>query len=294
MENLAAARDRMEDKLPFWPDQWSNELKNGAKVIMVPPTAKMPQVLEFDLAEGLHWMINIGAEAEVMIKETCSGPITGAEVTLVIDKDAKVTYIADELDQRGGMETGVVTREAVLAAGAEIDWYGAMIGQTGYRTKVKSILRGEAARSDMHWLHLAQGDERTELELVNCFDAPNCRGQIFVKAAAQDRANVKVTGGIEITLEGGGTDSYLKEDTLLLDPEARVRALPCLEIKTNDVKAGHGATVTNFTAEDLFYLQSRGIEAQLARSLMIQGFLESVLDECSDTEFLKKVQSKIV
>ncbi|PIQ78942.1 hypothetical protein COV81_03760 [Candidatus Peregrinibacteria bacterium CG11_big_fil_rev_8_21_14_0_20_41_10] len=286
---LASAKDDMVVKTPFWPESWFKNVSAGTNVIMVPPMAKMPAPVIIDLAKTGDCLVAVGDGAEVIIKEICSGAIISGKVCIMLDGEAKVTYLIDEIETRGSGQNLVVEREAILEAGAEIDWYCATFNQSGYQTKVRSWLKGENGRSDMYWLNCARADEVVEIELVNCFDAPNCRGQIYVKGVAQDRANVKIVGGIEITLNGGGADSYLKEDTLLLDNEARIRALPCLEIKTNEVKAGHGATITNLTPEDLFYLQAHGIEAKLAKKLMVQGFLQSVLQHCPDQEFLDKV-----
>jgi Fe-S cluster assembly scaffold protein SufB len=63
----------------------------------------------------------------------------------------------------------------------------------------------------------------------------------------------------------------------MLDASAKVDAIPALEIKTNDVKASHSASITKISPETLFYLQSRGIEEAAARSMFVEGFLGELL-----------------
>ena len=65
---------------------------------------------------------------------------------------------------------------------------------------------------------------------------------------------------IEIGPEGTGTDACLTQEVLMLDPTAKVDAIPALEIRTNDVKASHSASVSRVTEEDLFYFGSRGLD----------------------------------
>jgi Fe-S cluster assembly protein SufB/Fe-S cluster assembly protein SufD len=82
---------------------------------------------------------------------------------------------------------------------------------------------------------------------------------------------------IEVEREGGQTNAYLSQHILMLDRTAKVDAVPALEIKTNDVKASHAATVTKVSEEDLFYMASRGIGRDEARALYVRGFLGDLL-----------------
>ena len=75
----------------------------------------------------------------------------------------------------------------------------------------------------------------------------------------------------------------------MLDPTAVVNAIPSLEIKTNDVKAGHGVSISKLTDEHLFYLMSRGISREKARELVLDGFLRSVYNEFGDEEVADRI-----
>ena len=94
-----------------------------------------------------------------------------------------------------------------------------------------------------------------------------------MKGVAEHQAHVVCNGMIDIGLKGGETDAYLTEDVLMLDASAKVDAIPGLEIKTNDVKASHSATVSQVTDEDLFYFGARGIDQSAARHMYVIGFL---------------------
>ena len=135
------------------------------------------------------------------------------------------------------------------------------------------------------------------LSVRNIFHAREGRGEITMKGIAENRAHVSANGLIEIGTGGGGTDTYLTEDVLMLDSSARVDAVPGLEIKTNDVKASHSATVAKVSEDDLFYFSSRGIGAASARRMFIEGFLGSLLERLEDVEqrevILKAIGEKI-
>jgi Fe-S cluster assembly protein SufD len=75
-----------------------------------------------------------------------------------------------------------------------------------------------------------------------------------------------------------GTDAYQTNRNLLLSDKAEAVSLPNLEIEADDVKCSHGATVGQLDEEELFYLQSRGLDHRAAERLVIFGFFGEVLD----------------
>ena len=76
---------------------------------------------------------------------------------------------------------------------------------------------------------------------------------------------------------------------LLLSDKAEIDIKPELEIYADDVKCGHGATVGELDKEALFYLQSRGIDQQRAQNLLIEGFLNEVLERVTFAPVLDRM-----
>ncbi len=160
----------------------------------------------------------------------------------------------------------------------------ATLGGKEVHHALRSHVQGSGAVSDVDWMFFAKAQEKQSLSVRNVFAAKDGRGEIVMKGVAQDHAHVSCDGMIEIGLQGGGTDTYLTQHVLMLDRTARVNAIPGLEIKTNDVKASHSATVTRVTDEDLFYFASRGIAQNEARRMYVQGFLADLAGKISDAE----------
>ena len=149
------------------------------------------------------------------------------------------------------------------------------------------------AVSDVDWIFYAKGDDKHTLSARNVFEAQEGGGEITMKGVAEGKAHVRCDGLIDIGLQGGGTDTYLTEDVLMLDDTAKVDAVPGLEIKTNDVKASHSATVSKVTPEDLFYFASRGIDQTEARHMYVQGFLGDLTEKIVDVEIREEVLAGI-
>jgi Fe-S cluster assembly scaffold protein SufB len=142
--------------------------------------------------------------------------------------------------------------------------------------QITSRIIGEGGESNIDWVVHGKGNESYNLSAKNIFDAKNGKGEINIRGVAEERTHMKIDGMIEIGKSGSGTDAYLTEKILMLDHTAKVDAVPALEIKTNDVKASHSATVTKINEEDLFYFASRGISKEVARKMFIEGFLGEI------------------
>ena len=84
---------------------------------------------------------------------------------------------------------------------------------------------------------------------------------------------------IRIPKEGQKTYSYLENHILKLGDKTLANSIPSLKIDANDVKASHGATVGQIDEEHMFYLMSRGLTEEIAKNLIIQGFLDSIIGE---------------
>lgn len=114
-----------------------------------------------------------------------------------------------------------------------------------------------------------------------------------MKGVAEQEAFAAVNGMIEIAEGGQGTDTYLTQDVLMLDPVSKIDAIPGLEIRTNDVKASHSATISRVTVEDLFYFQSRGIDEKTARAMYVEGFLGDLTERIEDRVIREEIQKSL-
>ena len=159
---------------------------------------------------------------------------------------------------------------------------------------VTSTCVGRNATSTIDWVFFAHGKEKQKLSARNVFNAEGGAGEITMKGVAQDTAFTKVDGMIEIGEKGNKTETYLTESVLMLDPTARVEAVPGLEIRTNDVKASHSATIAKISPEDLFYMKSRGLPEEDARALLIEGFLGELTERIEDEALRKEVRAELL
>jgi Fe-S cluster assembly scaffold protein SufB len=107
---------------------------------------------------------------------------------------------------------------------------------------------------------------------------PQVESNILIKAILFDESEFDMTGDLVIETGASGVDSYLKIDVLLMSDRARARAIPSLEITEDSVKGGHGATIGPVNPEQLFYLQSRGLQKEDAERILAEGFVQELVE----------------
>jgi Fe-S cluster assembly protein SufD len=109
--------------------------------------------------------------------------------------------------------------------------------------------------------------------------AKNTFCRVEVRGVAENGARVKVDGMVKIEKGAENSDSFLAMKILVLDDVSSAVAEPQLEIENNDVKASHSASVGKIDEEQLFYLESRGIDENEAKRLVVDGFLGEIINQ---------------
>ncbi len=135
------------------------------------------------------------------------------------------------------------------------------------------LLVGEGASASIRGAFRASHSEMLTVSIVLRHQAKHTRAETTLKGVVTDTAFLKFVGRICIEEHCGDTNSFLTERILVLSDTARAEAIPDLEIKTDDVKCSHAASISRIPPEQLFYLMSRGISLQNAQELVIAGFL---------------------
>ena len=137
--------------------------------------------------------------------------------------------------------------------------------------------------------------QHLEHRLLVDHSVPHCRSSVTYKSALQgDQAHTVWIGDVLIRAAAEGTDTYELNRNLLLTPEARADSVPNLEIETGEIAgAGHASATGRFDDEQLFYLQSRGIPADVARRMVVRGFFADVVEDIGVPALEERLMSTI-
>ena len=149
---------------------------------------------------------------------------------------------------------------------------------------VEARLDGRGAKLSLVGAFFLADKDQVRLDVNIDHAAPDTTSDTLIKSVLTDRAVGSFYGLVSIKKGAKNTDTFFREDALLLSDTAKAEAIPSLEIDENKVKAGHASTVGPVDEEQLFYLMSRGITRKEAESLVVRGFLFPVSEKLPEKE----------
>jgi Fe-S cluster assembly protein SufD len=151
------------------------------------------------------------------------------------------------------------------------------LGAALSRQAPRVLLADEEAELQLDGLALLGGIQVADTHSLIDHGHPRCSSRQLHKCIADDRGRAIFNGRIVVRPGAQQTDAQQQSRNLLLSESARIDTKPQLEIHADDVKCAHGAAVGQLDPEEVFYLQSRGLNPTLARNLLTYGFASDLL-----------------
>lgn len=148
------------------------------------------------------------------------------------------------------------------------------------RLEIKAKAIG--AKCEVLFFILGKNNSNFSAKIEAYHQAPKTQIKASLRMALADKSSGHIEGNWKIEKGANGANAYFSHHTLLLSEDAKAKTSPNLEIKTDDVKAGHSASVGKIDEDALFYLLSRGLDEISARTLLVEGFFEKDIIQIPD------------
>ena len=171
----------------------------------------------------------------------------------------------------------LATIYADVQSAAFYDAFTLTLGARVARAEFHARLLGPGAVVHLNAAQLLGGNQVGDVTTVVAHDAPLCASRQTVKNVLTGHARGVFQGRIEVDRVAQKTDGYQMSQALLLSPDAEIDCKPELQIYADDVKCSHGATVGELDDDQLFYLRTRGIPEEEARSMLVRAFLDDAI-----------------
>ncbi len=201
---------------------------------------------------------------------------TNAVTELAIDKHAIVDFYKLEVEGENAFHVGntqAYQLDNSVFNTTTISLEGAMV-----RNNLNVVLDGEHCETNMNGLYLLDGDQHIDNQTMVDHKKPNSYSNELYKGILGGKATGVFNGKIFVRQDAQKTNAFQSNKNILLSDEATVNTKPQLEIWADDVKCSHGATTGQLDQEQLFYLRSRGINKQDAKSLLLYAFAVDALE----------------
>jgi Fe-S cluster assembly protein SufD len=197
-------------------------------------------------------------------------------VELVVGDDARLRYICgQDLSERSwifGAQRAEVGRDSSL------DWVALGFGSARGHVRMETRLVGEGAEARVTGAYASHGRQHIDFDTTQEHAAPNTTSDLAFRGVLQGRSTAVWKGNIIVDPGAQKTDAFQESRNLLISKRAHADAIPGLEIQANDVRCTHAAAVAQVDPEQLFYLRSHGLGEDVAKRLVIEGFLSALVE----------------
>ncbi|HOO81132.1 MAG TPA: Fe-S cluster assembly protein SufD [Alphaproteobacteria bacterium] len=256
---------------------------------------EQPEDILFTAFENQHTqprlkiVLEDGAQATMIERHNGEGAYWKNMVTEIeLGQGAILHHIRIQNDAPKAVNTNMVSLKA--ARDAVYNGFALNSGAKLSRHEIHAIIEGENAEVSFNGVNLLNGEQHGDTTILIEHQAPNGRSNQFYRSLLDDKAHGVFQGKVHVHQIAQKTDGYQLSNALLLSPEAEMDTKPELEIYADDVKCSHGATTGQLDEEPLFYLRQRGLNEAQGRFLIIQAFVDEVVDKIVD----KKIRSEIL
>ena len=228
-------------------------------------------------------LIIVDEGAYVHYVEGCTAPIYSSDslhsavVEIIVKPGGRCRYTT--IQNWSNNVYNLVTKRAVAQAGATMEWIDGNLGSKVTMKYPAVWMTGEHAKGETLSIAFAGPGQHQDAGSKMVHAAPHTSSSIVSKSVARGGGRTSYRGLVQIQPGAVGSKSTVKCDALLVDDESRSDTYPYVDVREDDVSMGHEATVSKVSADQLFYLMSRGVSEDEAMAMIVRGFVEPIARE---------------
>ncbi len=217
---------------------------------------------------------------------------TNAVIEVVLKDGARLEHSRVQRENLQSVHVGTTAVE--LGKGSSYNSTAINLGAKLARHDVSVMMDHEGAECWVDGLYVVGPDQHSDTHSVIDHKEPFCNSHQLYKGILDGNGRAVFNGKVFVREGAQKTDAMQTNKNLLLSPQARVDTTPQLEIYADDVKCAHGAAVGQLDQDELFYLQARGINPELGKSLLTYGFAEEVIAKIGVESIQKELDAAVM
>jgi Fe-S cluster assembly protein SufD len=224
-----------------------------------------------------------GAEAEIWEQWLSAGAeeaLFNSVTELIVGPGANLRYVcAQGLSVRSWV---FATQRAEIARDANFDWVALGFGSARGKVRMETKLEGKGSSARVTGAYAGNGSQHLDFDTTQEHAAPATTSDLAFRGVLENDATAVWRGMIRVDPGAQQTDAFQESRNLLLSTSSHADAIPGLEIEANDVRCTHAAAVAQIDREQLHYLRAHGLSEAEARRLIIEGFLEALVERLAE------------
>jgi Fe-S cluster assembly protein SufB len=279
--------------------------------VYVPPGVRCPMELstyfrinEANTGQFERTLIIADKGAYVSYLEGCTAPMRdenqlhAAVVELVAHDDAEIKYSTvqnwypGDADGKGGIFNFVTKRGDCRGARSKISWTQVETGSAITWKYPSCILRGDNSRGEFYSIAISNGHQQVDSGTKMLHLGKNTTSRIISKGIAAGKSNNTYRGLVTAHRKATNARNFTNCDSLLIGHDCGAHTVPYIEAKNSSAVFEHEATTSKISEDMLFYCRQRGMSAEEATALVVNGFVKDVLQQLP-MEFAVEAQKLI-
>jgi Fe-S cluster assembly protein SufD len=233
---------------------------------------------------ALNWrsliVVDDGGQAEIWEQYLSSDPdrdtLLNTVVELIVGENANLRFVNGQLLSEQSWIFG--TQRAEVGRDGALDWVSLGFGSARGKVRMETKLAGPGADGRVTGAYASHNRQHVDFDTTQEHAAPHTTSDLAFRGVLQGRSEAVWRGNIIVDPGAQQTDAFQESRNLLLSKKAHADAIPGLEIQANDVRCTHAAAIAQIDPEQLFYLSSRGLRLDVAKRLVIEGFLAELVE----------------
>lgn len=263
---------------------------SGGSFIYVPPGVQVDMPLQAyfrinakNVGQFERTLIVVDEGAYVHYVEGCTAPIYSSDslhsavVEIFVKKGGRCRYTT--IQNWSNNVYNLVTKRAMAEERATMEWVDGNLGSKVTMKYPAVYLTGPGAHGEILSIAFAGNGQHQDAGGKVVHVAPNTTSRIISKSISKSGGRASYRGLLKVYEGADNCKSNVVCDALLLDDASRSDTYPYIEIDAQDVTIGHEASVSKVGEEQLFYLMSRGIDEEMANTMIVNGFIEPLVKE---------------
>jgi Fe-S cluster assembly protein SufB len=231
------------------------------------------------------------AGSYVSYLEGCTAPqrdenqLHAAVVELIAHEDAQIKYSTvqnwypGDAEGRGGIYNFVTKRGACRGARAKISWTQVETGSAITWKYPSCVLEGDHSVGEFYSVALTNNRQQADTGTKMIHIGKDTRSTIIAKGISAGRGQNTYRGLVRVQPKAQGARNYTQCDSLLIGDRCGAHTVPYIEVRNPSARVEHEATTSKISDDQLFYCRQRGLSAEDAVSLIVNGFCKEVLKE---------------
>ena len=251
------------------------------------------QSVTSDLVVCPRIVVNLGENSEVKIVEHhLSGTGVSLSIPVLDVHVGQNSRLKHCVIQNLGEETWQVSKQNFqLEKDSYVEMFTAAFGGDYARSEIRCDLKGRGSEAYSAAAYFGKGEQTLDFRTFQKHEAPDTTSKLLFKGALDEDSRSIYSVLIKVLPEAIRTKAQQTNRNIKLSENAWAESVPNLEIETNDVMCSHASTVSGIDEEQLFYLESKGIETSVAERLIIAGFFDGVISKVFDPLLVEEATS---